>query len=488
MEEKMGNTEETEIDLGTLFYNFLRGFVRFWWLILVLALAGAAVLYVKASRFYTPVYQSTASFTVMTGTTEGDSGENYNFYYNTATAGQLAATFPYILSSDLLTEAMKADMGVDYINGTISAQVVSDSNLITMTSTSTSPEDAQKILESAIRVYPDVSRFVIGDTKFNMIDVPNLPEEPSNRPNYTSQVKKGALIGGAAGILVIAVYAFLKKTVQKPEELKRVMSLACIGNVPAVKFKARGKKYEKELSIGNARIPQGYKETVLNLELKLERELEAGEGRVMMVTSTVAGEGKSTLAANLARAAASHGKQVLLVDADLRKQEDRKLFCMGQGKGLEEVLSGGCGLWSAAEKDEKSGVWILGGSHPAKRIPRLINSGKLPEVIRAAREKMDLVILDVPPADLFEDAGVLAGCSDKVLYLVRYDFVQRRKILDGISALEGSGAEILGYVFNCVPIHRGGYGYYGYGRYGYGYYGKYGYGKYGYGTGRQEAE
>src|SRR5699024_5098088 len=127
----------------------------------------------------TPMYRSEASFTVMTGGNEDNVGTgSYNFYYDSSTAGQLAKTFPYILSSSLLTNAIKADLGVESINGSISAQAVSDSNLITMTVTSSDPKDAKEILESAIRVYPEVSRFVIGDTKFNMINVPAEPTEP----------------------------------------------------------------------------------------------------------------------------------------------------------------------------------------------------------------------------------------------------------------------------------------------------------------------
>ena len=73
---------------------------------------------------------------------------------------------------------------------------------------------------------------------------------------------------------------------------------------------------------------------------------------------------------------------------------------------------------------------------------------------------------------------------DGILYVIRYDQVQKRRILDSISGLEDSKAPLLGYVFNGVPVHRGGYGYYGYGRYGYGYYG---YGSYGYGK-KQESK
>lgn len=278
--------EEIVIDLGTLFWNFLQGLYRFWWLIFVMALAGSAALYIKSSRFYTPIYRASASFTVMTGGSSGSEDGSYNFYYDAATAGQLAKTFPYILSSNLLTDAMKENMGTDRINGSISAQAVSDSNLITMTVTSTDAEDAKAILESAIEVYPDVSRFVIGDTRFYMIDVPEVSEEPYNQPSYTRKVLKGGLIGAAAGILFLVLYAFFKRTVQKPDELKNVMSLPCIGNVPAVKFKARGKRKQEEISIFSKKVSQGFKENILTLQIKAEREMG---GKILLVTSTCAG-------------------------------------------------------------------------------------------------------------------------------------------------------------------------------------------------------
>lgn len=478
--------EDDVIDLGTLFFNFLKGLRRTWWLIPLFALLGGAAGLIKSTGFYTPMYQSTASFTVMTGSTSEDTGaDSYNFYYDSSTAGQLAKTFPYILSSNLLTDAIKADLGVDSINGSISAQAVSDSNLITMTVTSSDPQDAKNILESAIKVYPDVARFVIGNTRFNMIDVPTVPAEPYNQPNYTRRIEKWALAGAAAALALIGLFALLRKTVQKPEELKAVMNLSCLGNVPQVRFKARGNSSgQMQVSFLNPRVPQGFKESIQSLWLRLERDMETRNAHVLLVTSTAAGEGKSVTAVNLACAAAALGKKVLLVDGDLRKQTDRKLLGVKPGDGLEQVLTGRCPLEKALRKEKKSGVWLLAGDGPVSKISRILNHPELKTVLERCRKEMDLVIIDAPPCELFGDAGVLSGYADCILYVVRHDFVQRRRILDGIAGLEESKAEILGYAFNDVPVHRGGYGYYGYGRYGYGYYGygKYGYGKYGEGT------
>lgn len=478
MEERREDQEELEIDLGTLLWNFLQGLARFWWLIVILALLGSVVLYVKNSRFYSPMYRSEASFTVMTGGTNETTGtESYNFYYDSTTAGQLASTFPYILSSSLLTDAIEADLGVDSINGSISAQAVSNSNLITMTVTSNDPEDAKEILESAIRVYPDVARFVIGDTKFNMINVPTVPTEPYNQPNYTRKVVKGALFGGAAGVFLIALYAFFRKTVQTPDELKNVMNLSCVGNIPQIKSKARKKAKNQVLSIFNQDLSQRFKENVLSIELKAEREMEEKGGKILLVTSTISGEGKSTLALNMAYAAATHGKKVLFIDGDLRKQIDRKKLTEKEGQGLFGVIKGKVSLEQAVEMDPRSGIYFLCGNLPVRNVPGVLNHPRFQEILSQVRKENDLIILDAPPAEMFEDASLMAEYADGILYVIRHDFVQKRRILDSLAGLEESGCPILGYAFNGVPLHKGKYGYYGYGRYGYGYYGKYGYGE-----------
>ena len=360
------------IDLGTLFWNIIQGFLKFWWLVILLMAIGAGAFYLKASRiFYMPMYQSSATFTVLTGgASTADSGNGtYNFYYDTTTAGQLARTFPYILSSSLLTDAIKEDLGVEAVNGSISAQAISESNMITMSVISQSPEDAKAILESAIKVYPDIARFVIGDTRFNIIDEPTMPDGPYNKPSYRAQIKKGGLYGAGAGILLICLYAFFKKTVQKPEELKSAMSLTCIANIPEAPRKLRKQKDQRWIRMKDDRTPQAFKENIQSLQIRISRELEERGGKLLLITSTMPEEGKSTLAYNLAAAAASHGVKVLFVDADLRKQEDRKHLTGEIGRGLASVVTGKCTLEEAVRNEEETGIDFLGGQPPDQKGP-----------------------------------------------------------------------------------------------------------------------
>lgn len=475
--------QQEGIDFGTLLWNLRQGLKAAWWLVPVLTLLGAAFGLGKVVMFYSPMYRSEASFTVLTEHSgNGDAGNsNYYYYYDSATAGQLAKTFPYILSSGLFTDAIKADLDIDSLNGNISASAVPESNLITMSVTSSDPGDAKQILESAIKVYPDVAKFVLGSINFNMIDVPEEPSEPYNQPNYTKTMIKYGLAGMLASLALIMMIALAKRTVQKPEELKSVISLECLGNLPEVKFKARTNRDYQKLSLLNKRLPQGYKESILSVLVRVDREMKNKKAKVLMITSTNSGEGKSALAVNLAIAAASQGKRVMLLDGDLRKQSDRRLITDTVGYGLESVVEGECSLKEALVKDEASGVWLLCGTRKTAHVQKVLNSSEVKKIVETCKAAMDLVIIDAPPCELFEDANVLAEHADCTLYVLRHDYVQKRKLIQGISDLEDSSAPLLGYVFNRVPVHQGRYGYYsyGYGRYGYGYYG-YG-GKYSYG-------
>ena len=248
--ELVNDKEEMEIDLVELMRNFIRGILKFWWLILLLAVMGAGVMLARATVFYTPMYRAEASFTVATGKTGSDSGDGYQFYYNSSTAGQLERTFPYILSSRILTDAIEEDLGVENINGAISASAIPNSNLITMTVDSSNAEDAGKILDAAIRLYPDVARFVIGDIYFNMIDPPKTPEAPYNQPSYIREAAKGGAVGIVAALFLIGVAALLRKSVQKPEDLQQASNMICLGTLP----KVRRKK-------GRSRRPSGLRKT-----------------------------------------------------------------------------------------------------------------------------------------------------------------------------------------------------------------------------------
>lgn len=486
--EKSYSEDIVEINFFAIFKSFVQGLIRFWWLVAAMIFAGASLMCFKSAVSYSPMYVSEATFTVTTNSGSNLTGDSYNFYYDSSTAEQLGLTFPHILSSQLLTDAIKADLGVDAVNASLSATTITDSNMVTMRSVSSSPEDAKAVLESAIRVYPDVSKFVIGETRFNMIDPPDLPVNPYNKPDYKSELIKGVIIGLIAGLAFIAVYAFLRKTVHKSDELQSYINLPCYISLPFVKHKQRKSKKAYFPTIYDKDISQWFTENTEALRLRVEKDLAGSNKKTILVTSTVPGEGKSVVAANLAYRLAKNGKKVVLIDADLRKQNLAENMGMKATENLEKILSETHEMNKFISHDKRSNILFVGGNKPFRDTSRFL-SKQLKALVEVLSENVDYIIIDAPPAGDFEDALIIKEYADAVLYVVKQDYAPKSQIIETISLLEAEKANVTGYVFNGVTGVLGAYGYgryssYGrYGRYGhysrYGYYGKYSkYGRY----------
>ena len=469
------NEEEYEIDLVLLFKAFWRIFSRMWWLVFLLILLGAAGFY-GFQKFRTrPLYACSATFTVATG--DGNSG-SYNFYYDSNTADQLSRTFPYILDSSFFRSSLLEQLGEDTLNGTITAETVENSNVVTMRAESPSAEESRKILDAALEIYPETARFVLGDIQFNYLDEPETPAQPFNSVGTKRSLAYGGLFGGLAGCVILGIMALLRKTARTPEEMQKVTSLRCLAMIPRIRFKARKKGAKQKISVLDTRLSFGYRESIRALGLRLENAMKKENGKVLLITSTASGEGKSTLAVNISEILAATGKKVALIDGDLRKQEDAAVLGIRDGAGLQDIAKGEEKAGEALRKLKKRGFWFLGSKRPVRQPASVLSSPKVGQFVELLKKQMDYIIIDTPPCEMFQDPGILADLADGILYVVKYDTIPQKKIWEGISFLRGRKAKFLGYVFNNYPESAGEYGY---GRYGYGKYGsgKYGYGRYG---------
>lgn len=477
--------DEIEIDLGRLIRSMWKSFLKLWWLVLALVVAGAAVFTLYQRIYNEPLYACTATFTVATG---DESSGSYSFYYDSTTADQMSKTFPYILESSFFRNTLLEQLATDTLNGTITAETIEDSNVVTMRVESPSAEDARAILDAAIAVYPDTARFVLGDIQFNMLDEPTTPTEPFNQMGLKRSVAYGALGGLFLSVCILGVLALLRQTARDQDEMKEITSLRCLAAVPLVRLKARKNQKQQKISVLDERLPYGYRESMRSLKVRLERKMDGSGDKVLLITSTAAGEGKSTLAVNLARLMAADQKNVLLIDGDLRKPSDAVLLGIRGRYSLRSVLDEKKNSGELIGKSKKSGIYFLGGTKKTDQPAPVLSSKAVREFIALMREKMDYIIIDSPPCGIFQDASLLSEYADSILYVVKYDSVPKRRIREGIASLSGSRAGFTGYVFNEAPETGGAYGY---GRYGYGYgYGrqKYGYGQRKYDEGTEETD
>jgi polysaccharide biosynthesis transport protein len=195
--------------------------------------------------------------------------------------------------------------------------------------------------------------------------------------------------------------------------------------------------------------------------------------KTVLVTSSVPLEGKSAIAAALARQSARSGLKVILIDADMRRPRLHEVMGLSNQNGLSEVLTGRANPEAAIKRDEKSGLDFLPAGVGVISPPDLFRTSTMKILLEEMAAYYDLVIIDSPPVTAVSDSFTLSGLVDKALYVVRWEQTPRNVALAGIRQMVEAGADIAGVVLSRVDVKK--HARYGYADSGYyqGYYRKY---------------
>lgn len=468
------NHEPDKIDINNFLMDMARGVKKLWWLVIGLAVVFGLSSYLRVTTTYQPTYVASATMAVnFAGTTSN--------YINIESAQQMAEVFPYILTSGVLEEVVAEDLGMEYVPGSITATAEEGINLFTLSVTSGDAQQAYDVLQSVIENYPKVARFVLGETSLKIMDETGVPEDTGKTYVIRGSLRDGAIKGATLGLAIMALYVLTRRTVKSRRELRKQVNLEDYGSIPYIQQKKRKRKeYRFHVNLLNERIPQVYLEAVRKLRIKIMKEMEQKNYNTLMVTSSVPGEGKTTLAVNLAIAIAKQGKSVVLVDADPRNPSvaEQLNIMTRKEEGLGAVLRGEISVEEAlAEVNVSAGeLRVIYGTEPQAQDAKLLGTVAMKKLVNTLKQEADIVILDTAPSELLADAPALAKYVEAALYVVKYDHAKIRQIRTGVQALAMSGVDILGYAFNAdrTGAQRGyGYGYQKYGDNGYGKYSRY---------------
>ncbi len=323
-----------------------------------------------------------------------------------------------------------------------------------------------------------------------IVDTALVPGAPF-RPSLRRDLMLGLLSGLMLGLALAALVEFLDRTIKGGEELERILRVPTLAVIPDIADDGRSygyfRRYYGQSPRGSGKPPRAKKSSrrwldkrggsdtaAIELLPHSRPRLAAAEAyrslrtalmlstaddlRLVAITSAEAGEGKTSTAANLAVVMAQLGKNVLLIDADLRKPRQHKLFKVSNRIGLVSHLTGG------AEPDA-----ILGRTNipnlflcPSGPIPpnpsELLSSERMRQFLELVRSRFDFVIVDTPPALAVTDAILLGAMADGVVLCSRAGFLQR----DGAKAvrdrLRVAEVRVLGAVLNRYRSASGGYG------------------------------
>ncbi len=336
-------------------------------------------------------------------------------------------------------------------------------------------------------------------TNVALVDRAVAPTTPSF-PDTRHTLLGGILFGLIGGLLGCVLIERLDTTINTPEEMVTQLDLPAFGVIPDFRRLGEAEQFGRSLSdIQDFEAPSSDLVTLLRpfsvvseayraVRTNLMFALPDHPPKVVLVTSSQAGEGKSATTINLAITLTLSGARVLVIDADLRKPTCHQLLRVPGDTGLSNVLAGQIGLDEAIQRSplcpisgdtsEGAGLFIL----PAGRVPpnpaELLGSQRMTTVLATAREQFDFVLIDSPPIIPVTDSIVLATKADGVLLVISGGEWSRDVVLKALAQLDGVHSRVLGGLLNKVNITGGRYAdyyhqlYQGYprrGAYGHGY-------------------
>ena len=475
------NNRETQngIDLGELLYKTLQILKSFFFVVAALGFVGAAAAGIISYKRYTPKYSSQAVFAVKVS--YGTAGESYN----QVVAKQMALTFPHILSSSSLEKLMEKDLNTDKLPGKMTAEAMGETNMFSLTVTSSDPEDAYNMIPSAVNRYPDIAEYIIGKSELTMVIPPELPTSPVNSPRTAFYAGIGFIAGIVIGLIGAVVAAIFSTKVVSTDNIEEDIGCKSLGAVPFVRTqKKRGAKSNASLTLLDNISQNGYNDSVRFVCGAAIQQIKKAEMKTVMVTSSFKSEGKTTFSVNLAVSLARKGYKTVLIDCDRRAPSVVKTIKINSeiiktGNDLIAVLGGSCKTEDALVRVGSSRLFVLPIFKAFEDASDVVESERLGELISELEKSYDYVIIDTAPTGLFSDAKQIARFCDGMVYVIKQNSVKSSVVINNIRSFSDTGIELVGAVLSMSPGGSGGVSYgLGYGKYGYG---KYGYGKYGYG-------
>jgi polysaccharide biosynthesis transport protein len=306
-------------------------------------------------------------------------------------------------------------------------------------------------------------------SNIRIVDEAKVPLHPY-KPNAPQSAGLGLLVGTFLGAAFIIMRERADRTIQQPGELSLYLNVPELGIIPSeIAHKSRlfGAHIPAEQSLDTlsdrvelvtwkrkpSMVAESFRSTLISILFAAEK---GGRPKVLVLTSPSPGEGKSTVASNLAIAIAEVGQKVLLIDADMRKPRQHEIFAMKNERGLSSILrektslngNDPLGLGGLIRESEIPGLFLLTSGPSTSAATTLLYSSHMPELLEYLRDGFETVLIDTPPMLQMPDARVLGRLADKVIIVIRAGKTTREAALAATHRLSEDGVKVLGTILN----------------------------------------
>jgi len=283
-----------------------------------------------------------------------------------------------------------------------------------------------------------------------------IPRSPSS-PRKTLVLAMAMILGGLAGCILAIVRELRQNKVRTAEDLESLTGATVLGQIPVAKIRRRKGLIDYIEKKPNS----AFAETVRNLRTSVLLSNVDAPPRILMLTSSVPGEGKTTLSLSLAKNLSGLGKKTLLIEADIRRRTFDQYFDTRNKPKLVDAVLSDEPIQDFAIEEPQLGVHLLFGGRSGINAADFFASDKFEAFMRRAREEFDYVVIDTPPVLAVPDARIIGQHADAILYAVHWDRTPRLQVQAGLRAFRDVQLRVSGTVLTQIDpkgMKRYGYG------------------------------
>ncbi len=373
---------------------------------------------------------------------------------------KLVSTYRQIIKSKLVLVQTIENLKLDYTYKKLydEVAVTSEENteILKITVTDESPERATEIANEIATVFDKEVKKIYNISNVSVIDKAEVNVVPANI-NIIRDFILALLCGFVFGSAVIFIIFYFDDTLREVDSIETDIKLPVIGKIYKDNNKIDAVVSERPNSLAS--------ESIRTLRTNLQFASIDEELKTILVTSSIPGEGKSFISANLAISFAEAGKKTLVVDCDLRKGRLHKIFNVDGSKGLSSLLIGEVSKYKKfIQPTDNKNLFVLPRGIYPPNPSELLNSKKNSKLIETLKDNYDIIIFDGAPVMGLSDSLIISSLVDKVLLVASLNEAQRTEIKNTKKDLENIDAHIAGVVVNNINArkskHSGYYYYY----------------------------
>ena len=448
----MENENEFEIDLK-LILNIIKSKIVYIFLIIAICI-GLGYLY---SYYYkTPLYRSSSTILLVSNNNSDSTAVTQN---DLSLNQRLVSTYSEIIKSKNVLEKTINNLGISMDSATLSKSIdvspVTETEIIQISVVNADPELAANITNELVNVFSQEVKTLYNINNVNVIDHAKAETAPYNI-NHTKDLILFAGIGIFFSMILIFILLFIDNTIKNEKDVENYTSLSVLAKIPSLSKKSGEENTE---IIAESERLSPIAECFRNLKMNLTFKKTDKQINTILVTSVSVGEGKSWTTANLASIFSQANKNVLIIDSDMRKGRQHKIFNVSNNKGLSNCLSlENDDIFTINEIAPFIVETTVPGIHllPCGILPpnpsELLSSSRMKTLLNEVRKIYDIVIIDGSPCKMVSDSIGLVNIVDTTIIVVESKKTKIDDLKNVKHQIVNIGGTIAGIVLNKISI------------------------------------